>query len=382
VLVVDDNAVNRTILSEVLASWDMKPTAVEDAGRGLAALCAAADEGQPFHLVLTDAMMPGVDGFAFAQQVTGDPRLAGVKLMMLTSAGIHASRARATGHGIVAQLLKPVKQSDLLNAIATAFESGQAAPTVETAPLKLPTRPLRILVAEDNPTNQKLVVTLLEQEGHHVATTWNGREAVQKAREERFDVVLMDLQMPDMGGLDATAAIREYEKCAGGHVPIVAMTAHAMAGDRERAIAAGMDSYVSKPLRADELVAAIERVVPAGASHGFDAAALLRDFSGKKALVADVAAIFLTDAPAMIETLKAAVKNRDPEAVANAAHAIKGSAGLFSKGSAFETARSLEHDARRGELGGVDGRCDALEQEIERLLEFLKQLVAELRAEP
>ncbi len=381
VLVVDDNAVNRTILSEVLTSWDMKPTAVEDAGRGLAAMRAAVDEGWPFQLVLTDAMMPGVDGFAFAQQVSADPRLAGVKLMMLTSAGIHASRERTTGHGIVAQLLKPVKQSDLLDAIATAFDAGQAAPTIELAPLKAPARPLRILVAEDNATNQKLVVTLLQQEGHQVVTTWNGREAVQKAREERFDVVLMDLQMPEMGGLEATAAIRAYEKDTGGHVPIIAMTAHAMAGDRERAIAAGMDSYVSKPLRPDDLIAAIERVAPAPAPHGFDVAALLRDFNGKKPLVADVASVFLADAPTMVQTLRTAVDRRDPGAIAAAAHAIKGSAGLFSRGPAFETARSLEHSARRGELGGVDERREALEKEIESLVESLRQLVSELRAD-
>jgi two-component system sensor histidine kinase/response regulator len=378
VLVVDVNAVNRTILSEILTTWHMQPTAVESAGRALDVLLAAADEDRPFRLVLTDAMMPGTDGFALAAQVAAHPRLAGVKLMMLTSAGIHGNRTRANAPGIVARLLKPVKQSDLFDAIVTAFDSGPA-PAAEGVRAKTPRRHLRILVAEDNPTNQKLVVALLAEEGHDVVTTWNGREAVEKARTERFDVVLMDLQMPEMGGLEATAAIRELERSSGGHVPIVAMTAHAMAGDRERAIAAGMDSYVSKPLRPDELLAAIERVAGTPAPHGFDVAALLRDFGGKKSLVADVAGVFLSDVPMMLEKLRGAVNTRDLAAVAAAAHAIKGSVGLFSKAAAFEAARALEHDARRGQVEDVEGRCAALEAEVERVAGSLKQLVDELR---
>ena len=380
VLVVDDNAVNRAILSEVLTSWDMRPTAVEGASRALAEMRAAADAGQPFQLVLTDAMMPDVDGFSFARQVASDARFADVRLIMLTSAGIHdAARGRAKDHGIVAQLLKPVKQSDLLDAIATAFDRGQPPPAIETTARSPRTRPLRILVAEDNATNRKLVVTLLEQEGHHVVTTRNGREALERSGEESFDVVLMDLQMPEMGGLDATAAIRRREESTGLHVPIVAMTAHAMSGDRERALAAAMDSYVSKPLRRDELFAAIEQVVPAHEPLELDVEALLQDFGGKKHLVAEVVAIFLADAPTMLETLRTAVHRRDPEAIAAASHAIKGSVGLFSKGAAFETARSLEHDARRGELGTADAGCEALSVAIERLTGSLKRLVERLR---
>ena len=162
-------------------------------------------------------------------------------------------------------------------------------------------------------------------------------------------------------------------------MPIVAMTAHAMAGDRERCLAAGMDGYVSKPLRRDELFAAIEQVVPAHEPLELDVEALLQDFGGKKHLVAEVVAIFLADAPTMLETLRTAVHRRDPEAIAAASHAIKGSVGLFSKGAAFETARSLEHDARRGELGTADAGCEALSVAIERLTGSLKRLVERLR---
>jgi two-component system, sensor histidine kinase and response regulator len=424
VLVVDDNAVNRAILSEVLTNWDMHPVAVEDAGRGLTALRLAADEGRPFRLVLSDVQMPGTDGFTFAQQVAEDPRLADAKVMMLTSAGMHGGQQPSAANRIVAQLLKPVKQSDLLDAIVNAFDTVVAAsgsPTDVASAVRreidasgssdyvassfgrkaddtqsAQARPLRILVAEDNATNQKLVLTLLEQEGHHVVLTWNGREAALKARQERFDLILMDLQMPEMGGLGATAAIREYEETTGGHVPIVAMTAHVMPGDRERALAAGMDGYVSKPLRPDQLLSAIASVVPEsrvleppapqedvpaeGLDAAVDAAALLRNFGGRKQLVADVATVFLADAPEMLNALRAANTTGNASAIAAAAHAIKGAAGLFSSGPAFQAARLLEQEARRGDLAGVDEHGQALEREVGQLIGSLHRIVETLRA--
>ena len=259
VLVVDDNATNRRILDEMLTSWRMKPRSVDGARAALAALGEAAGAGQPFRLVLSDALMPEVDGFALARAIKADPRLSGTRLIMLSSAGLPLGRSRARDAGFSACLSKPIKHSDLLDAIVTVF--GAAAPT-KRAPRRRPrrssssrvgTRPLHILVAEDNATNQKLVVTLLEQRGHTVVVVPDGRQAVQRAGEETFDVILMDVQMPEMGGLEATAAIRERERSSGGHVPhipIVAMTAHAMTGDRERCLDAGMDAYVSKPLAA------------------------------------------------------------------------------------------------------------------------------------
>ena len=249
---------------------------VDGARAALAALVEAASAGQPFRLVLSDALMPEVDGFALARAIKADPRLSGTRLIMLSSAGLPLGRSRARDAGFSACLSKPIKHSDLLDAIVTVF--GAAAPT-KRAPRRRPrrssssrvgTRPLRVLVAEDNATNQKLVVTLLEQRGHTVVVVPNGRLAVQRAGEQTFDVILMDVQMPEMGGLEATAAIRERERSSGGHVPhipIVAMTAHAMTGDRERCLDAGMDAYVSKPLRPDELLAAIDgQLVPHGSS--------------------------------------------------------------------------------------------------------------------
>ena len=261
-LVVDDNATNRRILAEILDSWQMAAVGVETAGEALDALRAAVAAGQPFHLVLTDALMPEVDGYRLAEQIAADDRLNAVKIMLLTSAGSAALRGRRAAM-FVATLVKPVKQSELLDAIVTAFAAPDAARRQRTRPAsrsRRAARALRVLVAEDNPTNQKLVSVLLDQQGHHVSIVNNGRLAVERAAQEPFDLILMDVQMPEMSGLEATAAIREAERHTGRHIPIVALTARAMAGDREQCLAAGMDAYVSKPVRAEELFSAIDAI--------------------------------------------------------------------------------------------------------------------------
>ena len=266
-LVVDDNATNRRILAEILESWQMAAVGVATAGEALDALRAAVAAGQPFHLVLTDALMPDVDGFTLAAQIAADDRLKAVKIVLLTSAGLAAPRGRRAAR-FVATLVKPVKQSELLDAIVTAFAAPDGRPGAGVRNRRASRRAapaLRVLVAEDNPTNQKLVSVLLDQQGHHVSIVNDGRLAVERAAQEPFDIILMDVQMPGMGGLDATAAIREAERRTGRHIPIVALTARAMAGDREQCLAAGMDAYVSKPVRAEELFAAIDAVAGAGA---------------------------------------------------------------------------------------------------------------------
>ena len=402
VLVVDDNATNRTILHELLVNWRMQATAVASAATALAALTEAASQQRPFHLVLSDALMPDVDGFTLARQIADDARLADAKVIMLTSGSPTASpanrerRPHDTGmnRAIVSQLTKPVKQSDLLDAILTAF----GAPLSEDRrgrrarrPRRAVGRRLSILVAEDNPTNQKLVVLLLEQYGHRVTTVATGREAVAKAAEGPFDVILMDVQMPDMDGFEATAAIRRREGATGVHTPIVAMTAHAMAGDRERCLAAGMDAYVSKPLRPDDLLSAIDGfftreygdvAAPAASpprddtpASTVDGDALLEDFGQNRTLLAEVITVFLSEAPKQLDALRAAAEARDARALATAAHALKGSVGLFSKGAAFEAARRLEQDARNGDLTDLDGRLGEIERELGRVCADLETLL-------
>jgi signal transduction histidine kinase/CheY-like chemotaxis protein len=262
VLVVDDNATNRLILEEMLESWQMNVSAVSSASQALQALHQASDAGQPFDLVLTDCHMPGQDGFELTQQVRHDPRLAATIILMLTSGAQVGDSARCEELGIAAHLMKPVKSSELLEAIGIslgfAVEIPEAAATAGASAAKLGTSPLRILLAEDSLVNRKLALGLLEKHGHLVVVAGNGKEAVMAWESQPFDVVLMDVQMPDMDGLEATAVIRTKEKLVARHTPIVAMTAHAMKGDRERCLEAGMDAYVSKPIRGPQLLESIE----------------------------------------------------------------------------------------------------------------------------
>ena len=395
-LVVDDNATNRRILAEILDSWQMTAVGVATAGEALDALRAAVAAGQPFHLVLTDALMPDVDGFTLAEQIAADDRLKTVKIVLLTSAGSaalppplklrRASRGRRAAT-FVATLVKPVKQSELLDAIVTAFAAPDAAARRARArPARRPrqaARVLRVLVAEDNPTNQKVVSVLLDQHGHHVSIVNNGRLAVERAAQEPFDVILMDVQMPEMSGLEATAAIREAERQTGRHIPIVALTARAMPGDREQCLAAGMDAYVSKPVRAEELFSAIDAIAglaPAAPEAGsrkpeadqsgssVDRSALLAGFGGRGDLVKQVIDVFLADAPTMLTRLNEAAGASNAAELAAAAHAIKGSVGLFSQGEAYVDARALELRARGGDMSAAVRACQDVERSVSRLM--------------
>jgi two-component system sensor histidine kinase/response regulator len=264
VLVVDDNATNRRILEEMLGNWEMQPTAVSGVREALGCLRQANRTGQPYELVLTDGHMPEEDGFALAEAIRNDTQLGSTVVMMLTSGDYPNDIARCKQLGIASYLLKPVKQSELLDAVMLAL--GAVAPqdeSVETAsnePMRK-MRPLKILVAEDSLVNQKLTEGLLRKFGHTITVVNNGREAIAAVISEPFNLVLMDVQMPEMDGLEATATIRARESQSGGHIPIVAMTAHAMEGDRQRCLNAGMDAYVSKPIRANQLFDTIEAVV-------------------------------------------------------------------------------------------------------------------------
>jgi CheY-like chemotaxis protein len=374
VLVVDDNPTNRRILEEMLLGWQLRPDSVDGAEAALRALDAAFESGDPYQFVVTDALMPQVDGFALATSIQRDPRFAGVPIVMLTSAG----RTLPSVDGISACLTKPVKQSELLDAILTA--TGSHPDRAEAAQVALarevPGRRLRILVAEDNATNQRLVVALLEKWGHDVTVASNGREAVDLSEGDGFDVILMDVQMPEMNGLDATAAIRLREQADGGHVPIVAMTAHALASDREECLEAGMDAYVSKPLRARDLFDAIERISGAAGeapvrepADGPDAdvihvPTLIANLGGNQDLVRDVIEVFLGDSPAMLAAGRQAASDHDGEKLAGVAHALKGSIGLFSRGRTFEIAREIETRARAGDLTEAGDAVARLEHAV------------------
>ncbi|MFO7601605.1 MAG: response regulator [Candidatus Desulfacyla sp.] len=269
VLVIDDTATHREILEEILLNWDMAPV-VSDGDHAFQALREARHPNRPFSLVLLDAHASEKGGFAVASEIKENPEWKAPMIMMTSSVGLRGDAERCRRLGIAAYLTKPIKQSELLDAILTVLDIRESRPEGRTVVTKHSVREaragFRVLLAEDNAVNQRLAVMILNKKGYDVVVAANGKEAVAAVEQEAFDVILMDVQMPEMDGFEATAMIREKEKEMGGHVPIIAMTAHAMKGDRERCLAAGMDGYLSKPIRADSLVETIDEVVkPSGA---------------------------------------------------------------------------------------------------------------------
>jgi PAS domain S-box-containing protein len=262
VLVVDDNAANRRILEEMLLGWKMDPTLAESGPEALTLLEQASAHETPFTLVLLDVQMPGIDGFGVAESMRQDSRISQPAIILLGSVGLRKDSSRFRELGIAAHLNKPIKRSDLLQAIqATLASAVRDGPKPRISPLQRQgerRRHLKILLVEDDRVNQAFAIRILEKEGHEVTLAETGTAALQALEQQHPDCVLMDVHMPELDGFQATGAIRERELRSGGHIPIIAMTANAMAGDRQRCLAAGMDGYVSKPLRPEDLFFAIE----------------------------------------------------------------------------------------------------------------------------
>ncbi len=391
VLVVDDNATNRRILEEMIANWRMKPVAAVNGTAALKAMKRARAEGNPFQVVLLDGHMPEMDGFEVAARVKKDPHLRHATVILLTSAGRREDVRRAKTLGAAAALTKPVKQSELWDAIVTALHVPlQEKARLPVLPASVPVvhRPLRILIAEDNPVNQQLALHLLERRGHSAVVAENGREAIAAMEKHKFDMVLMDVQMPEMGGLEATRAIREREKSTGEHVPIVAMTAHAMQGDREHCLEAGMDGYLAKPLDPKIFEQTVEGMASpqsetereaavSKTKEAVDGSSLLARFDGDRKLVRTLVKAFLADCSRMTSRIKKASGTRDVAALADAAHAFKGAIGNFGISAAFETAREIEKQARQGKLDGARELCQSLEEQIADFLPALRAVAKE-----
>jgi CheY-like chemotaxis protein/nitrogen-specific signal transduction histidine kinase/HPt (histidine-containing phosphotransfer) domain-containing protein len=366
VLVVDDNQTNLTILREMLARWRMNPSAVSD---GATALAALAGSPQGFPLVLLDAMMPGIDGFAVARQIRQDPRLSAATIMMLSSADRPGDAEQCRKLGVSAYLQKPIKQSELLDAIVLALsksgvKSIQPDHRAEVS-VTLP-KGLVVLLAEDNEVNQELAIAILERRGFHVVLARNGREAVALWEREKFDVVLMDVQMPEMDGLSATRAIRQLEKTRGVHTPIVALTAHVLEGDRERCRAAGMDGYVSKPLNVAELLQAMADVLPKpapAASPGVpsELEACLETLGGDRARLEKIVTKFLEQYPGLLTEIRHAINAADFAAAAKAAHTLAGSLGVLGAETARQAAKQVEHLAPGGDQAALEAAVTDLE---------------------
>ncbi len=385
VLVVDDNATNRQILDEILRSWSVEPVSVAGAREAIEALREARRENRAFQLVLTDARMPGRDGFDLTAEIRGDAELNSTVIMMLSSADQADDVARCDSLGIAAYLTKPVKQSDLFDATALALKLGGPELAAKTRAAARPRSfgPLRILLAEDSLVNQKLAVALLTAHGHEVMIAGNGREAVAAVAHETFDVVLMDVQMPDMDGLEATAAIRGRERLHGGHVPIIAMTAHALKGDREICLEAGMDDYVPKPIRSEQLFDAIEALC--GASARMEGAATaevglpqgdgvvdwpaaLRSVEGSRDALQTIVDAALEEIPRLLGAIQTALDENDAPALRRAAHTLKASVGYFTDGEAFEMAQRLERIGQEERLIEAGAALQSLERHLEGML--------------
>ena len=396
VLIVDDNETNRMILDEMLKNWRMVPTLADSGEAALMAMRWARDQGNSFRLVLLDGHMPGMDGFEVARRIKSDPSLAGATIMMLTSDRQVGDAARCREIGIKVYLVKPIGQSDLLDGIINALGTQM----LDSASAVLPDkgvksmRSLRLLLAEDNPVNSHLALTLLRKWGHEIVLATNGREALEvleNAGFKGFDAVLMDVQMPEMDGMEATAAIRAREKTLGFHVPIIGVTAHAMKGDRERCLEGGMDGYVSKPIRPETLLSELARLVPGSVRRAgqpattpvpaipagaLDRGGLLDRVEGDMDLLGDIIELFKEDSLRQLTAIREAIDKKDATALRRAAHTLKGTCGNLGAPEAAATALELEKQASAGDLSQVREILRLLESQVQRagrLLDDLKQ---------
>jgi two-component system sensor histidine kinase/response regulator len=376
VLVVDDSATNRRILSEILSAWQMEVAIADGGETALSQLRDARSSGRSFALVIVDAIMPGMDGFELAKTILEEEQTSLPTVMMLSSSGAAGQAARARDLKIQSVLTKPVTQSDLLEAVQRALAATGQHPVASppaVAPLVRERTPLRILLAEDNRVNRQVAIGLLEKRGHHVHVAENGRRAVERSAAEVFDLILMDVQMPEMDGVEATRRIREREQQHGrARLPIVALTAHAMTGDAERFIAVGMDEYLSKPLRPELLYGTLIRLFPSTGIPEVPVRVLEEDdalerVGGSRKLLKQIATIFLEDMPRMLGDIRQAVRDSDALALTSSAHRLRGAVTNFTMGPAAADAQALERMGSTGQLGDAAAGLTALERSMTAL---------------
>jgi PAS domain S-box-containing protein len=382
VLVVDDNSTNRRILAEMVSHWGMQPSVAESGPMALDLLDQARQAGRPFAVILLDARMPEMHGLRVAELIRSRPEEKGAIILLLSSASAPGDADPSRVLGVAACLVKPIKQADLRSAILSALGTPVPAAAAENGrALAQPSRPrrqLRVLVAEDNPVNQRLAAIQLQKQGHTVALASSGTEALVALERQPVDLVLMDLQMPGMDGLEATRRIRQREG-AGPHIPIIAITAYAMKGDRERCLAAGMNGYLIKPVRGEDLLRALEAAIPAAAEP--DGAAVVRDdlewpaelaeVEDDPELVCELAAVFLGEYPKWLQELRAALADGAAEQLQLTAHTVKGSLTIFAARAAVAAAARLEALGRAGQLDEASEALASLVDEVERLQPIL-----------
>ena len=418
VLIVDDNATNRHVLAEILTSWHLETTCAANAQEAVDQMDRSVRNGRPYSVALVDAHMPEVDGFELAERIGGSSAVTGGTIMMLSLADLHWGRPRCRQLGVSACLAKPVKESELRRAVNKAIAGTQAvAADPESAGRKEVSesmQPLRILLAEDNPINQKVTCQMLGKWGHSVLIAGDGEEVLGHLQRESFDLVIMDVQMPGMNGLEATCAIRQSETGTDRHIPIIALTAHAMDSDVERCLEAGMDRYLSKPIRAAALFEEINDLLfaehrpekaTAGSLEGaanrrsarttrspgscassvagetdeeiFDKIELMERLSGDVALLSEIVEGFSESCPKLLSDVAKALDSGDGSALEQSAHALKGAVSNFAAKDVFDAAWNLEMAGREGRLGRAKQALAGLSERLSLLIPALKAFVKE-----
>jgi len=389
VLVADDNETNRKLLQEILQSWEMIPTLVETGEQALVELEQAAQRGQPYQVALLDLQMPGMDGFTLAEKLRQHPDHVCASVMMLTSEGQRGDAARCRELGVASYLMKPITQFELLEAILTALgEPGKEPKELITRhSLRETRRKLNLLLAEDNVVNQTLATRLLEKLGHQVTVANNGVEAIEHWQSGLFNAILMDVDMPVMNGYEATERIRELEKSKDQHIPIVAMTAHAMQGVREECLRHGMDGYLSKPINTEALWSELDSISqgvsvevepvkepPPQKPLVADFKRALKSMDDSAELFNEIVRLFLEDAPQHMQKIKEGQANADSKIVNHSAHALKGMAGIFMAERVMQTAQRVE------KIAGQEG-CEEAVAELDSAFVELLAAIGELPAE-
>jgi two-component system, sensor histidine kinase and response regulator len=390
VLVVDDNQTNRIILVEMLSAWGMSPEAVESADAGWNALERHRLEGCQIRLIVADMQMPGMDGLSFGEKVRTNHGSATIPIILLSSSLGRGETVRCRALGRTTYLSKPVQPSELFNAMMEALSTGPVGLELDAdsrAPqTERPSRRLKILLAEDNAVNQKLAKTLLEKNGHSVVIAENGQQAVDIAKSERIDLIFMDVQMPVMDGLEATRAIRASQAETSKHIYIVALTAHAMKGDREKCLAAGVDDYLTKPICRKDLLAAIDRMGdrsgvtlpdspgPGPSDDPLDLAAALERLDGDRQLLEELAALFLEESAQNLREIRKAFQAGEARLLERLAHTVKGASANIGATLVARAAADLEKVGRSRNLAGAESPLSKLEAELTRLEPVLREL--------
>ncbi|MDO9565248.1 MAG: response regulator [Candidatus Desulfaltia sp.] len=399
VLIVDDNATNRLVFKEMTTSWGMISTVAKHGEQAIDLLKKAYESEKPFKILLLDQQMPNEDGFEVAKRIKDIPLGQDISIIMLTAAGLKGDAARCRRIGISGYLLKPVKQSELMYAIMIAMGSQEKedTPVITRYTIQDARKRLNILLAEDNPINQRLALELLKTMGHRVVSVSNGIEAIDALGKERFDLILMDIQMPEMDGFEATKAIRNAESKI-RNIPIVATTAHAIKSDREKCLAAGMDDYVSKPINAEKLFEVITKLtdvpenkkkkmsipsvktVKKPSNDVFDLSKAMEAVLGNKELFQEIAGMLLENLPGSLSKIKKTIAAGNAKSLERTAHNLRGSAGSFGAKLAYNAAYLLEKLGREGKIEEAKEAFSDLEERTAELASAIKEVMLEMKS--